>query len=75
MDGSKIKGKIVLCKHSQSDSSKSSKADDLQSSGAVGAIMADEKEQSKITPYISFPVTEISVKAADDIFTYINSTK
>ncbi|ONK72620.1 uncharacterized protein A4U43_C04F21300 [Asparagus officinalis] len=75
LDGSKIKGKIVLCKHSQSDSSRSSKADDLQSSGAVGAIMADETEQSKITPYISFPVTEISAKAADDIFAYVNSTK
>jgi len=75
LDGSKIKGKIVLCKHSLSDLSKSFKADELQSSGAVGAILADDTEGSKITSYITFPVTEIPLKAADDIYTYINSTK
>lgn len=75
LDGSQIKGKIVLCKHSEEDSSKSSKADNLQSLGAVGAILADDTERSKINTYIAFPVTEVSSEEAEDIITYIKSSK
>lgn len=43
--------------------------------GAIGAIFAADAERSRISSYISFPVTEIPAKAATEIYTYINSTK
>ncbi|RLN35473.1 subtilisin-like protease SBT5.3 isoform X1 [Panicum miliaceum] len=36
LDSGKVQGKIVLCSHSQGDTSKQVKADDLKSAGAVG---------------------------------------
>ncbi|XP_020094133.1 CO(2)-response secreted protease-like isoform X2 [Ananas comosus] len=75
LDGNKIKGKIVLCNHSQSDTPKMAKIDTLNSTGAVGAILVNDLEQHVATTYVSFPATEISSQAAEDVLAYINSTK
>ncbi|KAJ6818959.1 CO(2)-response secreted protease-like [Iris pallida] len=76
LDANKIKGKIVLCYHSDDrDSPKSSKADIMQISGAIGAIFVQDAQNSIASTYITFPATEITSQAAANIFTYINSTK
>ncbi|XP_008800183.2 CO(2)-response secreted protease-like [Phoenix dactylifera] len=75
LDGSKIKGKIVLCKHFHNDSPKMSKIEGLNNSGAVGAILIDDLGVAVATAYVSFPATEVSSQAAEEILTYINSTK
>ncbi|XP_008809445.3 CO(2)-response secreted protease-like [Phoenix dactylifera] len=75
LDESKIKGKIVLCKHFQNDSQKMLKIEGLNNLGAVGAILIDDLEVAVATAYVSFPATEVSSQAAEEILTYINSTK
>ena len=65
LDASKIKGKIVLCNHSQSDTSKMVKVDELQSAGAAGAILVNDFGRAGTTAYLDFPVTEVT-SAADD---------
>ncbi|OAY86036.1 CO(2)-response secreted protease [Ananas comosus] len=51
LDGNKMKGKIVLCNHSQSDTPKMAKIDTLNSTGAVGAILVNDLEQHVATTY------------------------
>ncbi|KAG6502584.1 hypothetical protein ZIOFF_034869 [Zingiber officinale] len=76
LDSKKIKGKIVLCINNKNDdSSETLKIDGLQSSGAVGAIFIDDLERAVANIYTSFPVTKISSRSADEILSYINSTK
>ncbi|XP_044970553.1 CO(2)-response secreted protease-like [Hordeum vulgare subsp. vulgare] len=74
LDASKIKGKIVLCNHSQSDTSKMVKVDDLQSAGAVGSILVNDFGRAVTTAYLDFPVTEVTSAAAADLYKYIAST-
>ncbi|KAM0917720.1 hypothetical protein ACQ4PT_009178 [Festuca glaucescens] len=74
LDASKIKGKIVLCNHSQSDTSKMVKVDELKSAGAVGSILVNDAERSVTTAYLDFPVTEVTSEAAADLYKYISST-
>ncbi|KAI5011097.1 hypothetical protein ZWY2020_013234 [Hordeum vulgare] len=74
LDASKIKGKIVLCNHSQSDTSKMVKVDDLQSAGAVGSILVNDFGRAVTTAYLDFPVTEVTPAAAADLYKYIAST-
>ncbi|KAM3389529.1 hypothetical protein ACQJBY_011586 [Aegilops geniculata] len=74
LDASKIKGKIVLCNHSQSDTSKMVKTDELQSAGAVGCILVNDFGRAVTTAYLDFPVTEITSAAAADLHKYIAST-
>lgn len=72
LDSSKIRGKIVLCHHSQSDTSKLVKADELQSAGAAGCILVmNDNESSVATAYLDFPVTEVTSAAAAAIHKYI----
>ncbi|KAJ3690007.1 hypothetical protein LUZ61_019171 [Rhynchospora tenuis] len=75
LDGSKVKGKIVVCTHSQSDSTRTIKLQGLQDLGAVGTIFANDMETYVASSYNTFPVSEITVQAANDVFPYINSTK
>lgn len=74
LDASKIKGKIVLCIHSLSDTSKMEKIDELKSAGTVGSILVNDVQRAVATAYIDFPVTEITSPAAADIHKYIAST-
>lgn len=74
LDASKIKGKIVLCNHSQSDTSKMVKVEEIQSAGAVGSILVNDAERSVTTAYLDFPVTEVTSQAAADLYKYISST-
>ncbi|KAJ0967012.1 hypothetical protein J5N97_023929 [Dioscorea zingiberensis] len=75
LDAKKIKGKIVVCKHSEGDTSKSSTVSELKDAGAIGVILVNDKQSSLAANYLDFPVTEIPLQAADELFTYINSTK
>jgi hypothetical protein len=61
LNESKVKGKIVLCHHSDGDTSKTYKADVLKS---AGAILVDSAEVAVATAYIDFPVTEVTSAAA-----------
>ncbi|KAM0942409.1 putative tripeptidyl-peptidase II [Dioscorea sansibarensis] len=75
LDQEKIKGKIIVCKHSDDDTSKSLIVDQLKDSGAIGVILVNDQQNSMASTYLDFPVTEIPRQAADELFTYINSTK
>ncbi|CAM0958204.1 unnamed protein product [Alopecurus aequalis] len=60
LDASKVKGKIVVCNHTDGDTSKMVKVDELQSAGAVGSILVNDVESepvATITPSIT--VTEL----------------
>ncbi|XP_062188277.1 CO(2)-response secreted protease [Phragmites australis] len=74
LDTSKIKEKIVLCNHSQGDTSKMVKVDELKSAGAVGSILVNDVETVVATTYLDFPVTEVTSAAAAAIHKYIAST-
>ena len=63
----------MLCHHSQSDTSKLEKADELQSDGAAGCILVNDGERSVATAYLDFPVTEVTSAAAAAIHKYIAS--
>ncbi|GJN09956.1 hypothetical protein PR202_ga28013 [Eleusine coracana subsp. coracana] len=73
LDSSKIKGKIVVCNHSDGDTSKIDKVDILNSAGAVGSILVNNAEVAVATAYLDFPVTEVSSAAAAAIHKYIAS--
>lgn len=75
MDGSKTKGKILVCTHSQSDSSKTTKLQGLQDVGAIGTIFVNDMETYVASSYNTFPVSDITVQAANDVFNYLNTTK
>ncbi|TVT97619.1 hypothetical protein EJB05_57110 [Eragrostis curvula] len=74
LDTSKTKGKIVLCHHSDGDTSKVEKVDVLNSAGAVGCILVNKAEVAVATTYLDFPVTEVTSAAAAAIHKYIAST-
>lgn len=75
LDGTKIKGKIVLCNQSDYDDSASTKADDLKTNGAVGAIFIDDFGKSVALLYMDFPVTHVTTEGSNQILAYIHSTK
>lgn len=65
----------MLCHHSQSDTSKLEKADELQSDGAAGCILVVDGGTSVATAYLDFPVTEVTSAAATAIHKYIASAR
>nr|CAB3456364.1 unnamed protein product [Digitaria exilis] len=74
LESSKVQGKIVLCNHTEGDTSKLVKADELKSAGAVGAIFVNDVENAVATAYLDFPVTEVTSSATMAINKYIAST-
>lgn len=77
LDQNKIKGKIVLCEHSEDEDgySKRSKMEGVKSLGGVGLILINDQERAVASTYGDFPATMISSDAADEILSYINSTR
>lgn len=75
LDSKKIQGKILLCNHSTNDTSEIAKMQELKSLGAAGAILIDDIERAVASTFDSFPATMISSQAADEIHSYMNSTK
>ncbi|KAL0923510.1 hypothetical protein M5K25_007569 [Dendrobium thyrsiflorum] len=75
LNGTKIKGKIVVCKQSDDDYSTIEKAEDMKTYGAAGVIFINDLGKSVPTLYIDFPVTEVTTEASIQIMKYINSTK
>ncbi|KAH0466267.1 hypothetical protein IEQ34_006370 [Dendrobium chrysotoxum] len=75
LNGTKIKGKIVICKQSDNDYSTISKAEDIKTYGAAGAIFVNDLGKSVPTLYMDFPVTEVTTEASIQIMKYIKSTK
>jgi len=75
LNSSKVQGKIVLCSHSQGDTSKQAKADELKSAGAAGSIFVNDAENAVATTYLDFPATEVTSAAVAAIRKYIASTR
>ncbi|KAM0942412.1 putative tripeptidyl-peptidase II [Dioscorea sansibarensis] len=75
LDEKKIKGKIVVCKHSDNDTRSDALVELLTDSGAIGVILVNDQQNSVASTYVDIPVTEIPLQAADELFTYINSNK
>lgn len=65
----------MLCNHTEGDTSKLVKADELKSAGAVGAIFVNDVENAVATTYLDFPVTDVTAAAAAAIQKYIASTR
>jgi hypothetical protein len=65
----------VLCNHSEGDTSKVEKADELKIAGAVGAIFVNDAERSVATTYLDLPATEVTSTAAAAIRKYIASAR
>ncbi|KAJ4964404.1 hypothetical protein NE237_024343 [Protea cynaroides] len=75
LDGDKIKGKIVLCENSDESYSKREKLDGVKNLEGIGLILIDDLERTVALTSGSFPLTVVSSKEADDIISYINSTR
>ncbi|KAF6174318.1 hypothetical protein GIB67_040811, partial [Kingdonia uniflora] len=75
MDGAKIKGKIVLCEHSDDSYSKTEKMKEVKKLGGIGLVLIDELEKAIAFPFGDFPMTVISSKEGAEILSYINSTR
>lgn len=74
LEGSKIKGKIVVCKNSDGSYSKKAKVEGVKSLGGLGILLVDNRERAVAFPYGDFPLTVVSSQEADGIFLYMNST-
>ncbi|XP_077246635.1 CO(2)-response secreted protease-like [Tasmannia lanceolata] len=75
LDGDKIKGKIVLCEHSDTTYSQRDKMEEVTSLGGIGMVLVDDLEQFVAFSYGIFPMTVISSEGATKIRSYINSTR
>ncbi|XP_031475852.1 CO(2)-response secreted protease-like [Nymphaea colorata] len=75
LDGEKVKGKIVLCEHSDRGYSKTQKLLGVKGIGGVGLVLIDDPEIHVAAVYGNFPMTVISSSDASSIFSYLNSSK
>ncbi|XP_068645601.1 CO(2)-response secreted protease-like [Aristolochia californica] len=75
LDGDKIKGKIVLCQHADGSYSKRQKMAEVKSLGGLGVILVDDIEKPVAFPYGPSPLTVVTSKEAEEILSYINSTR
>lgn len=75
LDGEKVKGKIVLCEHSDRGYSKTLKLLGVKGIGGVGLVLIDDPEIHVAAVYGNFPMTVISSSDASTIFSYLNSSK
>ncbi|GER30451.1 subtilisin-like serine endopeptidase family protein [Striga asiatica] len=74
LDGSKVKGKIVLCKNEDRLYGTKSKYTMLKSQGAIGMILTDNNQRQVPSKYGIAPIAIVNQKDGDRILSYINST-
>ena len=75
LDKSKVKGKIVLCEDYLEESSDEERLQTVISLGGVGVILINYDEKTVASIYGSSPMTIITFQDADEIRSYINSTR
>ncbi|CAN8312670.1 unnamed protein product [Cochlearia groenlandica] len=75
LDPDKVKGKIVLCENVDGSYYASNAKDEVKSKGGIGCIFVDDRSRAVASAYGAFPTTVIDSKEADEIFSYLNSTK
>ncbi|KAG9442718.1 hypothetical protein H6P81_018572 [Aristolochia fimbriata] len=75
LDGEKIKGKIVLCRHTESSYSRRQKMSEVESLEGLGVILINDIEKPVAFPFGSSPLTVITSEEAEEILSYINSTR
>ncbi|KAL4187380.1 hypothetical protein AMTRI_Chr09g38770 [Amborella trichopoda] len=75
LDGEKIKGKIVLCQHTDQGYSKKEKMNGVKSLGGFGVALVDNEERYVAFDYDTFPATALSSASAKEVLSHINSTR
>lgn len=77
MDKDLIKGKIVICNHDDGadDYSLNRKIDGVKGLGGIGIAFIDDQSRAVAYTYGAFPATVITTKDAEEILSYINSTR
>lgn len=75
LDGEKVKGKIVLCEHSEIGYSKMQKLLGVKEKGGVGLALINDPEIHVAAVFGNFPMTVISSSDASAVISYLNSSK
>ncbi|XP_057435083.1 CO(2)-response secreted protease [Lotus japonicus] len=74
LDGTKVKGKIVICNGKGDTSSTRELIDTVKSIGGSGLVHITDQNGAVVSNYGDFPATVISSKDATTILQYANST-
>ncbi|KAF7817661.1 CO(2)-response secreted protease [Senna tora] len=74
LDGSKVKGKIVVCDGKNDVYSTSEKIETVKESGGIGMVHVQDQSRAVASSYGAFPATVINSKDALPLFQYLNST-
>lgn len=75
LDGSKVKGKIVICDGKDDEYSTSEKINTVKEVGGLGLVHISDQEGAVVSSYGDFPATVIRSKDAAPILQYVNSTR
>ncbi|KAJ8648015.1 hypothetical protein MRB53_001038 [Persea americana] len=87
LDGEKIEGKIVVCRHPRDSISKRLKMKEVRErrdwadfdrrfgKGGIGLILIEDLGKAVASPFSGFPVITISSDEGGEILSYINSTR
>lgn len=75
LDGTKVKGKIVICNGKGDTSSTRELIDTVKSIGGSGLVHITDQNGAVVSNYGDFPATVISSKDATTILQYANSTR
>ncbi|CAN6485258.1 unnamed protein product [Victoria cruziana] len=75
LDGEKVKGKIVLCEHSEIGYSKMQKLLGVKEKGGIGLALINDPEIHVAAVFGNFPMTVISSSDASAVISYLNSSK
>ncbi|KAG5613520.1 hypothetical protein H5410_024801 [Solanum commersonii] len=75
LDGTKVKGKIVLCDNRDGYYSLTEKLTEVKSKGGIGFIVVDDNARTVAPKFKSFPAAVVTEKDSNEILSYINSTK
>lgn len=75
LNGTLVKGKIVLCDNDNGMFTAEDKMDQVQMVGGVGAIVVGDESRVVASNFGVSPATVISSKDREQILSYINSTR
>ncbi|KAK2982266.1 hypothetical protein RJ640_020818, partial [Escallonia rubra] len=75
LDGTKVKGKILLCENKDGEYSYKEKLEEVVRLGGIGLILIDDDFRAVASNYRSFPMTAVTSKDGAEILSYIKSTR
>ncbi|XP_010536423.1 PREDICTED: CO(2)-response secreted protease [Tarenaya hassleriana] len=75
LDGETVKGKIVVCENADGTTYATNAMEEVKSKGGIGCVFVDDRTRSVASTYGTFPTTVISSKDAEELFSYLNSTR